>query len=148
VLTRFQDELNAGLPNLQGTRIIAGIPVRQYVVDEILADITTAVTVDLLDFDVLAVKASVLSFKTTILRVEPQMRIVLGISSLMRLAIWPFKNRLPPFVTVSGGEITVDLETAIERKAPQYRPVIQHLHLVRLNASQGLLTAVIEFIVD
>jgi hypothetical protein len=148
VLTRFQDELNAGLPNLKGTRIVAGIPVRQYVVDEILASVTTAVTVDLQDFDVLMIRASVLSFKATILRVEPQMRVVLGISSLMRLAIWPFRSSLPPFVTMSGGEITVDLAAAIDRRVPQYRPLIQYLHLVQLNASKGLLSAIVEFRID
>jgi len=135
------------ISRLRGTHIQASIPIRQHVFDELLASRTNIAAVAFHDADVLIATVFGISLKARILRVGPMLEVVLGVSYLVRLALWPVKSRLP-FVTTSGNEVIVDLAHAVAMYAPEYTPVVQHARMLELRSSRGLLAATIEFKVE
>lgn len=146
MLTELQRELDQGFPSFRGTRITATIPIREQVVNEIVSQKTTIARVEFLDSNVVRAEVYGISVKAKILRVEPELKIVLGVSFLVRMAIWPLKSRMP-FVSMQGSEVTIDLVRAIAGKFPAYLPIVENLRLLALSSTRGLLIATIEFAV-
>jgi hypothetical protein len=144
-------ELEQGLPRLRGTRVVALVPLRQVVLNDILRRLPGAprdLRLELGADNEVVARYSVFHFTARVHRevqLEPRPTLTLELSS--RLVAWGLQQAsVPPFVQISGRLIHVDLAglPGLGDMAGLWRHVARLEFASRAGRLDVLVTVVIE----